>query len=73
MSDKFWPYEHTPLEHDDVNRLGFLFEGLQNELHFGLAVDSFVTVLSSAFQAEFDCRAAGVYPPAGHGYPRLEG
>ncbi|MFF0131233.1 hypothetical protein ACFYTG_36900 [Streptomyces mirabilis] len=71
MRGKPW-HEYTPPERDDVNRLGALFETLQNELHFGLVVDQFVMVLNCAFQAEFDCHAAGIYPPAGHSYPRLE-
>lgn len=70
MPGKPW-YEFTPVERDDVNRFGALYETLRNGLYLGLGVDRFVTVLSEAFAAEFDARDAGSYPPAGHGYPRL--
>ncbi|MCF1593133.1 hypothetical protein [Streptomyces muensis] len=65
-------FEFTPAERDDVNRFGGLYETLQNDLYLGLPVDSFVAVLHGAFEAEFAVRDAGLYPPAGHGYPRLE-
>ncbi|MEU6088063.1 hypothetical protein ABZ865_14800 [Streptomyces sp. NPDC047085] len=71
MPGKPW-YEFTPLERDDANRLGVLLETLFDYLHFHPERDAFVTTLSNAFDAEFSHRAAGVYPPAGHDYPRLE-
>ncbi|MEV8433113.1 hypothetical protein [Streptomyces chartreusis] len=71
MAGKPW-FEFTPVERDDANRLGFLFETLQNDLQLGLVVDHFVMVLTDALDSEFADRADGVYPPAGHGYPRLE-
>ncbi|WP_406353659.1 hypothetical protein [Streptomyces sp. NBC_00658] len=64
-------YEKDPLEQEDENRLGDLYETLLNHLHFRPERDDFITVVSSALQAEFDYRAAGVYPPLGHTYPRL--
>ncbi|SEE24467.1 hypothetical protein SAMN05216489_05966 [Streptomyces sp. 3213] len=66
-----YEYEFTPQERDDVNRFGGLFETLQNDLYLGLVVDEFVMVLGEIFAAEFAVRAAGSYPPPGHGYPRL--
>ncbi|MFF4041573.1 hypothetical protein [Streptomyces sp. NPDC001816] len=66
-----YEYEFTPQERDDVNRFGGLYETLQNDLYLGLVVDEFVVVLGEIFAAEFAARAAGAYPPAGHGYPRL--
>ncbi|MGW6894354.1 hypothetical protein [Streptomyces sp. NRRL F-5140] len=71
VAGKPW-FEFTPVERDDANRLGFLFETLQNDLQLGLVVDHFVMVLTEALDSEFADRADGVYPPAGHGYPRLE-
>ncbi|MFD7404070.1 hypothetical protein ACFV7R_15645 [Streptomyces sp. NPDC059866] len=71
MAGKPW-FELTPVERDDANRLGFLFETLQNDLQLGLVVDHFVVVLTDALDSEFATRAEGAYPPAGHGYPRLE-
>ncbi|WP_406414993.1 hypothetical protein [Streptomyces sp. NBC_01614] len=55
-----------------MNRLGVLYETLQNDLHLGLAVDDFTTVLACAFEAECFAVSNGLYPPVGHGYPRLE-
>ncbi|MGP4049660.1 hypothetical protein [Streptomyces sp. 2A115] len=71
MPDKQW-FELDPAERDDVNRLGYLYEGLRNHLHFHPAMDAFVTVLVGAVEAEFVHRAAGIYPPPGHGYPALD-
>ena len=71
MPGKPW-FEFTPMERDDANRLGFLFETLQNDVHLGLPVDHFVTVLSDALDSEFAARADGAYPPVGHGYARLD-
>ena len=65
-------FGRTPQERDDVNRLGGLYETLKNDLYLGLAVDEFVTVLAGAFEAECDAGMRGQYPPAGHGYPRLD-
>ncbi|MFI6566873.1 hypothetical protein [Streptomyces sp. NPDC050534] len=65
-------FGQTWQERDDVNRLGVLYETLQNDLYLGLPVDHFVSVLSDTFDSEFLARADGVYPPIGHGYPRLE-
>jgi hypothetical protein len=62
----------TPEERDDMNRLGFLFETLKNDLHFGLAVDDFITVVAGALEAECIAGVHRQYPPAGHGYPRLD-
>ncbi|MEU8751992.1 MULTISPECIES: hypothetical protein [Streptomyces] len=62
----------TPEIRDDVNRLGVLYETLKNDLHLGLAVDDFTTVLAGAFEAECFAVSDGRYPPVGHGYPRLE-
>ncbi|MGW3407947.1 hypothetical protein [Streptomyces sp. NPDC000888] len=64
-------YEFDPAERDDVNRLGYLYEGLHNHLHFHPAMDDFLAVLNSAFEAEIAHRANGAYPPVGHGYPEL--
>lgn len=66
------PHEYTPAERDDVNRLGYLYETFVNDLHHGLKQDAFTLVMAGAFGAEFALIDAGVYPPAGHGYPRLE-
>ncbi|MGW3066225.1 hypothetical protein ACWDA8_22640 [Streptomyces sp. NPDC001130] len=71
MLGKPW-FDGTPQERDDVNRLGFLFETLHNDLHYGLPMDHFITVVSDALEAEFAARADSSYPPAGHGYPRLD-
>ncbi|MEU8851254.1 hypothetical protein AB0C70_34700 [Streptomyces sp. NPDC048564] len=71
MAGKPW-FEFTLAERDDANRLGFLFETLQNDLQLGLVVDHFVMVLTDALDSEFAVRADGTYPPAGHDYPRLE-
>ncbi|MFE7646447.1 hypothetical protein [Streptomyces phaeoluteigriseus] len=71
MARKHW-YDYDPAERDDANRLGVLFETFLDHLHFHPERDAFTTALSDAFDAEFTHRAAGVYPPAGHGYPRLE-
>ncbi|MEU2270735.1 hypothetical protein ABZ568_30875 [Streptomyces olindensis] len=71
MLGKPW-FEFTPQERDDANRLGFLFETLQNDMHLGLDTDHFVMVLSDALDSEFAARADGAYPPVGHDYPRLE-
>jgi hypothetical protein len=71
MRRKAW-HEYDPTERDDANRLGALFETLLNHVHNHPERDDFVTTLSSAFDAEFAHRAAGIYPPVGHGYPRLE-
>ncbi|MFE9445605.1 hypothetical protein ACFYO2_43265 [Streptomyces sp. NPDC006602] len=71
MPRKPW-YEFDPAERDDANRLGFLYESLRNHLHFHPAMDDFLVVLSSAFEAEFAHCADGAYPPVGHSYPRQE-
>jgi hypothetical protein len=71
MLGNHW-FECTPQEQDDANRLGFLFETLQNDIHLGLDTDPFVMVLRDALDSEFAARIDGVYPPVGHGYPRLE-
>ncbi|MCX5560753.1 hypothetical protein [Streptomyces sp. NBC_00038] len=71
MCNEQWS-EFDPIERDDANRLGYLFEGLQNHLHFHPVIDDFIAVLGSALDAEFIHRAWGTYPPQGHGYPRLE-
>lgn len=71
MPSRPW-FDFTPQERDDANRLGFLFETLQNDMHLGLETDQFVMVLDDALDSEFAARADGVYPPAGHGYPRLD-
>ncbi|GGU07206.1 hypothetical protein [Streptomyces coeruleorubidus] len=71
MPHKHWD-EYDPTERDDANRLGVLFETLINHLHDHPERDAFITTLAGALHAEFADRAAGVYPPAGHSYPRLE-
>lgn len=59
-------------EVDDMNRLGFLYDTLRNDLYFGLVVDEFTTVVAGALEAECLAGSNGQYPPAGHGYPRLD-
>ncbi|MFF8424883.1 hypothetical protein ACF07Y_06935 [Streptomyces sp. NPDC016566] len=71
MSRKHWTL-YTPAERDDANRLGALYETFLNNLHNGLKQDAFTGVMASAFAAEFALLDAGVYPPVGHDYPRLE-
>ncbi len=71
MLRKHWS-EYNPSERDDANRLGVLYGTLQNHLHFHPVMDDFLTVLSNAFEAEFRHCESGTYPPAGHGYPRLD-
>ncbi|MFJ8931776.1 hypothetical protein ACIRLA_34855 [Streptomyces sp. NPDC102364] len=63
--------EPTPVERDDVNRLGFLVENLRNYLHYYPGLDEFVMVMRTALDAECVHRDHGIYPPAGHTYPRL--
>jgi hypothetical protein len=65
-------YGFTPQQRDDNYRLGYLYDTLRNELHFGLAVDEFVEVVAGALDAECRALGEGVYPPPGHGYPRLD-
>ncbi|RPF34200.1 hypothetical protein [Streptomyces sp. TLI_185] len=65
-------YGFTPEERDDNGRLGYLYDTLKNDLHFGLVVDAFVTVVAGALEAECFALNHGQYPPAGHGYPRLD-
>ncbi|MGW2515960.1 hypothetical protein ACWC09_02800 [Streptomyces sp. NPDC001617] len=59
-------------ERDDMNRLGFLYETLKNDLHGGLAPDAFTLVVLGAPEAECIAGINGQYPPVGHGYPRLD-
>ncbi|MFF4504615.1 hypothetical protein [Streptomyces sp. NPDC001401] len=62
----------TPQERDDNFRLGYLYDTLKNDLHFGLVVDDFTRVVAGALEAECCALGDGQYPPAGHGYPRLD-
>ncbi|MGW7607176.1 hypothetical protein ACWGKW_07810 [Streptomyces sp. NPDC054766] len=65
-------HEFDPFERADANRLGYLYETLQNDLHFHPEVDDFIAVLSGALEVEFVRREDGTYPPEGHSYPRSE-
>ncbi|MFJ1529952.1 hypothetical protein ACIOFV_16245 [Streptomyces mirabilis] len=71
MPHKPW-FEFDPVERDDANRLGFLYEALLNHLHFNPVMDDFTAALNGALNAEFAHRAEGAYPPAGHGYPSAD-
>ncbi|MGW0208647.1 hypothetical protein ACWDZ8_23555 [Streptomyces sp. NPDC003233] len=72
MHRKHWS-EYTPAECDNLKRLGYLYESFVNHLTCHTERDAFTTVMAGAFGAEFALSDAGTYPPAGHGYPRLEG
>jgi hypothetical protein len=68
-----WNFDGTASEvRDDLNRLGSLYDTLKNDLHLGLPVDDFVLVVAGALEAECIAGVNGLYPPAGHGYPRLD-
>ncbi|MCQ4214174.1 hypothetical protein [Streptomyces longispororuber] len=71
MAIEPWREPSTPVERDDMNRFGFLFENLRNYLHYYPALDEFVAVLASALESERTHHARGTYPPAGHTYPRI--
>ncbi|MEU2713602.1 hypothetical protein [Streptomyces sp. NPDC007205] len=71
MGRKHWS-EYTPAERDDVNRLGYLYESFVHHLTHHPERDALTAVMAGAFGAEFALSDAGAYPPAGHGYPRLE-
>ncbi|MFG2637768.1 hypothetical protein ACGFX8_28705 [Streptomyces sp. NPDC048362] len=71
MNRKPWN-EYTPAERDDVNRLGYLYESFVHHLTRNTERDAFTAVMAGAFGAEYALSDADAYPPAGHGYPRLE-